>query len=267
MLYIYNLTRSLKKFIPDNLKSTIKGMLSLRVKPIINPFSTLSLCLCCGSTSLIESPVLWEKLVQDWELSAAEAEYINHQQGFACQRCKVRLRGMTLAYAIMKMDSYQGLFKDFIKTRWIKKKKILEINRADWLTQYLNQVPGHILCSYPEVDIQKLPYADNSFDIVVHSDTLEHVEDPLQAMRECQRVLKPNGFCAFTTPVVVDRLTRSRAGLSPSYHGTENQISEDYLVHTEFGADVWKLAFQAGFTEVRTYSLEYPAGLAFVFIK
>ncbi len=262
-----NLTCSLKKLIPDNLKSTVKGALTPRVKPFIYPASPLRICLCCGSASLIETPVLWESLINGWELSAAETDYINRQQGLHCQRCKVRLRGMTLAYAIMKMDSYQGLFKDFIKTRWIKKKKILEINRADWLTQYLNQVPGHILCSYPEVDIQKLPYADNSFDIVVHSDTLEHVEDPLQAMRECQRVLKPNGFCAFTTPVVVDRLTRSRAGLSPSYHGTENQISEDYLVHTEFGADVWKLAFQAGFTEVCTYSLEYPAGLAFVFIK
>lgn len=262
-----NTIQTIKKYIPTAIKLSFRTILKGRPKLKAENLNPLNMCLCCGSASLIETPVLWESLINGWELSAAETDYINRQQGLHCQRCKVRLRGMTLAYAMMKMDSYQGLFKDFIKTRWIKKKKILEINRADWLTQYLNQVPGHILCSYPEVDIQKLPYADNSFDIVVHSDTLEHVEDPLQAMRECQRVLKPNGFCAFTTPVVVDRLTRSRAGLSPSYHGTENQISEDYLVHTEFGADVWKLAFQAGFTEVCTYSLEYPAGLAFVFIK
>jgi len=265
--HLHRMLSALKKLLPNKVKIFIKSVLKKKKSVSFLPSENLSECLCCGSNSLSETPVLWDSLISEWELSAAEAKYINHQQGFACQRCKARLRGMTLAYAIMRMNSYQGLFKDFVKTPWMRKKKILEINRADWLTQYFNQVPGHLLCTFPEVDIQNLPYAEATFDIVVHSDTLEHVPDPLQAMRECQRVLRRKGFCAFTVPVVIDRLTRLRAGLPPSFHGTENQTSEDYLVHTEFGADVWKLAFQAGFAEVRVFSLEYPAGLAFVFIK
>jgi Methylase involved in ubiquinone/menaquinone biosynthesis len=195
-----NTIQTIKKYIPTAIKLSFRTILKGRPKLKAENLNPLNMCLCCGSASLIETPVLWESLINGWELSAAETDYINRQQGLHCQRCKTRLRGMTLAYAMMRMNSYQGFYKDFVKTTWMRRKKILEINRADWLTQYLNQVPGHILCSYPEVDIQKLPYADNSFDIVVHSDTLEHVEDPLRAMRECQRVLKPNGFCAFTTP-------------------------------------------------------------------
>lgn len=258
---------AIKKLLPNKLKAFLKSIVD-RINIHRNlPSTIVAVCICCGSTSLTETPILWESLISEWGLSPIEAAYINRQQGLHCQRCKARLRGMTLAAAMMRMNSFQGLFKDFVKTRWMQKKRILEINRADWLTQYLKLVPGHLLSSFPEVDIQNLPHADNTFDIVVHSDTLEHVENPLQAMRECQRVLKPKGFCAFTVPVVVGRQTRSRAGLPPSYHGTEGQMSADYLVHTEFGGDVWNLAFQAGFSEVRLFSLDYPAGLAFVFIK
>lgn len=141
---------------------------------------------------------------------------------------------------------------------------LLEVNEAGKLTQYFNHIPGHILAEYPGVDIQHLPYQDASFDIILHSDTLEHVPDPLQALRECLRVLKPDGYCVFTVPMVLDRLTRSRNGLPPSHHGSEQETGEDYLVHTEFGADTWKYAVEAGFSEVRIYSLEYPAAQCFL---
>ena len=127
------------------------------------------------------------------------------------------------------------------------------------MTQYLKQIRGHTLAKYPDVDIQNLPYGDSTFDIVVHSDTLEHVPDPVLALKECCRVLKPDGYCIFTVPMILDRVSKSRTGLPSSYHGSQDQRGDDYIVHTEFGSDVWKYAIQAGFSEVRIYSLEYPA--------
>src|SRR5262249_22826277 len=125
---------------------------------------------------------------------------------------------------------------------------------------------GHVLRCYPDIDMVSLPYADATFDLVIHSETLEHVKHPVRALSECARVLKPGRYCAFTVPMIVDRLTISRAGLPPSYHGSPDNPA-DCLVHTEYGADAWKHVIQAGFQECRLFSLEYPSALALVAVK
>lgn len=250
--------KTIKKFIPDYLKVKLKRILPIKI-PAVSHLRPISRCPCCGSDSILDEQILWEGLIRNWELSASEVEYMNRQQGARCKRCKANLRTMVLAYAMMRYENNQGLFKDFVKSRKFRRKQVLEINQAGRLTQYLKSLPGHTLAEYPEVDIQHLPYADASFDIVVHSDTLEHVPDPLLALRECLRVLKPGGYCVYTVPMILDRVTRSRHGLPPSHHGSESETGEDYLVHTEFGADAWKFAVESGFSEVRIYSLEYPA--------
>ena len=51
------------------------------------------------------------------------------------------------------------------------------------------------------IDIQALPYPDHSFDWVFCSHVLEHVPDDVQALRELQRVLKPNGRAVVLAPV------------------------------------------------------------------
>jgi len=48
------------------------------------------------------------------------------------------------------------------------------------------------------VDIQKLPYADQSFDFVFCSHVLEHLDNPGQAIRELQRIA-PRGYVEVPT--------------------------------------------------------------------
>ncbi|MCU0541865.1 MAG: class I SAM-dependent methyltransferase [Oscillatoriaceae cyanobacterium Prado104] len=227
----------------------------------------IQLCTCCGSDQITYSSVLWDSLINEWGLSSYEVEYINRQQGCTCMKCHANLRSMALAKAIMKCFNYNGLFKYFIKLPRIQQLKILEINEAGSLTQYLSNNPNHTLASYPQVDLMCLPFPDRSYDLVVHSDTLEHIHDPIKALSESMRVLNPGGFCCFTIPIVVDRLTRTREGLLPSYHGESGSSKADLLVYTEYGADAWKQLVQAGFDECRIYSLEYPAAQALVGVK
>ncbi len=52
---------------------------------------------------------------------------------------------------------------------------------------------------YPEVDMQNLPYKDNSFDFVISDQVLEHLEDPEKAIHESHRVLKNGGIAVYTT--------------------------------------------------------------------
>jgi SAM-dependent methyltransferase len=49
-------------------------------------------------------------------------------------------------------------------------------------------------------DITKLPFADESFDIVICSEVMEHIPDDDRAASEILRVLKKNGTLAVSVP-------------------------------------------------------------------
>jgi SAM-dependent methyltransferase len=95
-----------------------------------------------------------------------------------------------------------------------------------------------------------MPYGDGSFDLIVHSDTLEHVPNPERALAECARVLKSGGAMCFTVPILPARLSQSRTNLAPIYHGDPANQKEDLLVQTDYGADIWHFLHRAGFGAV-----------------
>jgi ubiquinone/menaquinone biosynthesis C-methylase UbiE len=104
-----------------------------------------------------------------------------------------------------------------------------------------------------------LSYDDATFDLVLTSDTLEHVPDPRVALRETHRVLRPGGRHVFTVPHDPRRgMTRSRDGLPAQHHGRGGgpfalvTRQADMLAHTDFGTDVPELLREAGF-EAETY--------------
>lgn len=53
--------------------------------------------------------------------------------------------------------------------------------------------------SYAVADVQDLPFADSSFDLVVANHMLFHVPDRERALREIARVLRPGGAIVATT--------------------------------------------------------------------
>ena len=109
----------------------------------------------------------------------------------------------------------------------------------------------------PSESLLKLSYLSNFFDIVITSETLEHVPDFDKSMQEIHRVLKPGGTHIFTIPIVWDRpYTKVRAKVEngrllhifpPSYHGSKYENQSDYLVFYEFGRDIIQRCKNAGF--------------------
>lgn len=219
-------------------------------------------CPVCGGEEFSAGPVLWPELINAWQLSEDEVAYINRQQGFHCKQCNNNLRAMGLSAAILREFRFHGTLDRFCES--FSGIKILEINTACNLTSFFNKLPSHRLIEYPQFDMLNLDIESESVDLVVHSDTLEHVPNPERALSECRRVLRSNGKCIFTVPIIVDRMTRSRAGLAPSYHGQSGVPAGDQVVYTEFGADMWKSVLKAGFLSCEIFSIEYPAALAII---
>jgi len=131
-----------------------------------------------------------------------------------------------------------------------KEKRVAEINACGDMHSILQKIPKLLYSEYAprnksihHEDLQSLSYEESSLDLVLTSDTLEHVPDYLRALKEIHRTLKPGGLHIFTAPLISSRKTRRRVALDDgqvrkimkgSYHGSGEP---DNLVATEFGLD------------------------------
>ena len=81
-----------------------------------------------------------------------------------------------------------------------------------------------------------LPFKDECFDTVVSTEVLEHVPDPLRALTEMHRVLRPDGFLILTAPM----------------HWPRHEVPHDYFRHTYDG--LIYLFRQSGFEIVTMFN-------------
>lgn len=220
-------------------------------------------CPVCLNTEFKQTTVLKSRLIEEWGLLPDEVSYINEQQGLICMKCFCNLRSMTLAGSIIKHNNFHGSFRQFCHSLSRCKLRILEINEAGNLHPYLKGFRDYVFAEYPDIDIQNLPFRNCSFDIIIHSDTLEHVENSLLGLKECYRVLKNGGRLFYTIPIIYSRLTRKRERLEHSYHGNQDETSGiDYKVITEYGSDFWVEIIKAGFCDISIHSLGDPGTLS-----
>jgi SAM-dependent methyltransferase len=81
-------------------------------------------------------------------------------------------------------------------------------------------------------DGEKFPFADDGFDMIFHTEVLEHVWDTREFLSECFRVLQPGGIMYFMVP------------FAARYH----YIPNDYWRFTESCLE--RLCNEAGFRDV-----------------
>ncbi len=127
-------------------------------------------------------------------------------------------------------------------------------------SEYLgfDKCSGETINGIRHEDAMALSFADNSMDLIISNDVLEHVPDYRRALAESARVLTSGGRLVFSIPFYPQaELSRPRAILEngtlrhvlpEQYHG--NPVSEKgSLVFHDFGWDVLADCRSAGFSE------------------
>ncbi len=130
-------------------------------------------------------------------------------------------------------------------------------------------------------DAERLPFADESFDLVLGHAVLHHVPDLPAALSECARVLRPGGTLTFmgepsrhgdriaVLPKRVGMLAapvwsrlvgaRRRNGSSPTDPTGDERLEQLVDIHTFTPDELRELARGAGFYEVRVSGEELVA--------
>jgi SAM-dependent methyltransferase len=116
---------------------------------------------------------------------------------------------------------------------------------------------GEMVNDIMHQELMKTSFPDESFDLVITSDVLEHVSDPWKAFKEINRILKPKGRHVFTIPFYQDRASTERRAYindqaqivhvkEPFYH-IDPLRSEGAFVYTIFSIDVLAKLEDLGF--------------------
>lgn len=121
-----------------------------------------------------------------------------------------------------------------------------------------------VLCQ----NVERLTFADASFDLCTSSEVFEHVEDDAAGFREVHRVLRPGGSFIFTVPLhdsaeTVERLAvrdGRRVALLPAMYHADRYRGATILVQRDYGRDIVGRLRDAGFADAR---IERPAQLLF----
>ena len=231
-------------------------------------------CSVCGRNSLMlyRRRIIPAKLAELWGLTPRLAESLAKKESCHCASCGAPLRARRLAEVLLKLyltSSEPCLsIRDWVRDPTIRAMKIAEINRVDGLHEQLARLPnlafsdfspgakpGETVNGIRSEDLTRLTYADESFDLVITSESLEHVPDLNKALAEIRRVLKPGGCHIFTIPQIPGvAKTYPRAVLreDSSVEHLASPICHPggdvgYPVFTEFGADLPDLLREAGF--------------------
>jgi SAM-dependent methyltransferase len=257
------------------------------IRALVNPVLGKP-CPACGRRAILTGhKVISPQLAAAWDQPSAWVRRFDQREGRCCTACGNSIRSRELARTIV--DQYNHILAlesrslaELVDQESFRQLAIAEINSCGGLHDQLRRLPrlsfseyGSTVPEIPNQSLMGLTYPDNSFDLVLTSETLEHVPDVATALCEIFRVLKPAGLHIFTVPIVYDRLeTRRRAMLdvdgkiehllSPSYHASSTHNADDYLVFWEFGADFENTVRAVGFDLTVIKCTSNPAVVTFI---
>jgi hypothetical protein len=251
-------------------------------------------CIVCGRFRfmLYRRRVIPPRLQELWGLSEQLASALARKESCACAHCGAKLRGRRLAQIVLRAYPVQTPPVPRSLAEWVRHPetrslRVAEINRIDGLHQELallpqftgsdyepGSPPGTAVAGVRSEDLRRLTFASSSVDLLLTSETLEHVPGLEAALSEIHRVLAPGGRHIFTVPLmpgVAQTFARAIEREDGSIEQKAVSICHPggdtgYPVFTEFGADLPELLQQAGFEVEIFFGPPSEQDLAQVFV-
>ena len=132
-------------------------------------------------------------------------------------------------------------------------RKLKALPRIHYVSADLESPWAEIHC-----DIQEMPFASNSFDLILCNPVLDHIPDDRRAMHELFRVLAPNGVALLLVPLDENRETTledpaiNTDALREKYYGQRDHLRL-------YGRDYVQRLAEAGF---KVSALDYASQLS-----
>ena len=148
---------------------------------------------------------------------------------------------------------------EFIK--YIKSKVDCECTGIDVNDSAINHAKEEGIDAFV-CSVENLTLKDNSFDIVLMSEVLEHLYDPIVALKEIKRVLKPNGRLIGSVPHKDSYILKDKPASVYKYHARDygadtlrsdlEKVFDNVIINTvlvnliEIGQSPFWLVFKGG---------------------
>lgn len=214
-----------------------------------------------------------------------------------CRKCFASMRQRSLALALLEhwhqRTSVRHASIAALAAAGMNGIRLLDTDSFSVISQLLRRDPCYVRCSYLpnkpwgttlapnyyNINLECIDFSNESFDVVLTSDVMEHVRDSDAAHAEIYRVLRPGGAYIFNVPYdeheemdirLVDTSGAKDVYLcEPQYHG--DPLTSGILAYRVFGRELITklqgLGFQVDFQRIERLANLVIDGDVFVAIK
>jgi hypothetical protein len=155
--------------------------------PSISIQKNSGFCICCDSPTTFLA-------VNPW-----------HRDYYRCMKCLSIPRERALLLALQKhYPDWRNLSIHESSPGKVQITRRFESECSNYVqSQFFSDCePGSRVGPFVCQNLEKQTFADNSFDLVITQDVLEHIFHPSDALKEIHRTLKPGGAHIFSVPVI-----------------------------------------------------------------
>ncbi len=201
-----------------------------------------------------------------------------------CRSCFSKMRDRTVAAGLLDVMAERfGVETDAIAAlvdRMPEGLRVLDTDANGRIGRLLSHLPGYTVSLYQpdhengadlgdgvvNVDLERMPFPDRSFDIILTTEVMEHVRHVDTAHREIARCLSDGGSYLFTVPYdpslpqtwkLIDPETDEELVHPPHMHGDPGLREEGIKSYRVFGQDIVTDLHSAGL-DSRFVPMERP---------
>lgn len=111
-----------------------------------------------------------------------------------------------------------------------------------------------LMCKFQYASVYDVPLPDESFDVVVSCEVIEHLSEPEKMLSEAQRLLKKDGMIILTTPYRITEVPQDENHVREYFPNELKSVVGTFFADTELQLThhmLWRSLYTYGFRSLR----------------